>query len=99
MKIGVVSLQVFFYVLIASGQLLFKKVAETSDILSSFSGILGLLTNFWFWVALVIYGIATLLWIYILQKIALSQAYPFVALGFIFVPLGARFLFQGSCFG
>ena len=45
------------------------------------------------WTALLLYGGSTLLWVWILSRIPLSQAYPWVALGSIIVPLGARLLF------
>lgn len=91
MTIGLVALLTLFSFLLATGQILFKMVARTADSLASIPGILGLATNIWFWLSLVLYGAATLLWIFILQKIDLVQAYPFMALGFIIVPLAAVF--------
>lgn len=44
-------------------------------------------------VALAIYGVATLAWIWLLQRLPLSLAYPFVALSFVLVPLGAWWWF------
>jgi drug/metabolite transporter (DMT)-like permease len=46
-----------------------------------------------FWLALLLYGLATLLWIYLLQFVPLSKAYPFAALGFVFVPALAVVIF------
>jgi drug/metabolite transporter (DMT)-like permease len=43
--------------------------------------------------ALLLYGGSTILWVRILPRIPLRQAYPWVALGSIFVPLGVRFWF------
>jgi len=45
------------------------------------------------WAALGLYGAATLLWIYLLQTIPLSRAYPFAALGFVLVPAAGVLLF------
>jgi len=42
--------------------------------------------------SMVIYGLATLAWIWVLQKLDLSRAYPFMAAAFILVPLGSYFL-------
>lgn len=75
-----------FSVMLAGGQTLFKLSAASTPSLFTLTGFLALLTNIWFWLALILYGTATLLWLYILQQIPLSLAYPFVALGFIFVP-------------
>lgn len=83
-----------FALLMACGQILFKFSAITSPSVTSIDGLTGLVTNFWFWLALTLYAIATLLWILILQTVPLSLAYPFVSLGFIIVPLGSYFLFK-----
>jgi multidrug transporter EmrE-like cation transporter len=83
-----------FALLLSCGQILFKYTAATSPALASVEGLIGLFFNLWFWAALVLYGIATLIWIFILQQVPLSLAYPFVALGFILVPLASHFLFK-----
>jgi len=44
--------------------------------------------------ALVIYGCATLAWVYILQQVPLSIAYPLFALSFLFVPLLSTIIFH-----
>ena len=43
--------------------------------------------------ALMLYAIATALWVWIFRTTPLSIAYPFVALGFILVPLAAHYFF------
>lgn len=69
---------------ISCGQILFKH------------GALGLLKDAKLWtiffsmpiiVGIVIYGASTVMWIYLLREVALSKAYPFFALSFVFVPL------------
>ncbi len=85
---------VCFSLLLACGQTLFKYAAVSLPPLTSIPSFVALLTNLWFWGALVLYGTATLLWIIILQNVALSLAYPFAALGFIFVPAIAWILFK-----
>ena len=79
-----------FAFLLACGQILFKKAALAS---SGKSLLLGLL-NSWMLVALVVYGVATLLWVAILRTTPLSVAYPFAALGFVIVPIAARVMFS-----
>lgn len=69
---------------IACGQVLFK-VASTAW--PQGSGLMGLATVPWFWVALVVYGGATLAWLLALRTVPLSVAYPFFALAFFIVPL------------
>ena len=48
-----------------------------------------------FIMALFVYGIATLMWVYVLQFAPLREAYPYAALAFIFVPL-LSYLFLGE---
>ena len=76
--------------LISLGQLLFKHVGLLSAAaptgLSVRTAVFGVL-------ALGIYGLATLIWIYLLRSIPLSKAYPFMALSFVLVPLGAVLFF------
>ena len=88
-----------FSVLLAAGQVLFKFTAINSPPLNTIQGVLTLPLNPWFWLALVLYGAATLIWMATLQQVALSLAYPFVALGFIFVPLASYFIFKESLDG
>jgi drug/metabolite transporter (DMT)-like permease len=42
--------------------------------------------------AVAIYGITTLAWVWILQKIELGRVYPLMALAFILVPLASYFI-------
>ena len=44
-------------------------------------------------VSLVIYGFATLLWIYVLKTTPLTKAYPYMALCFVLVPVASVVLF------
>jgi drug/metabolite transporter (DMT)-like permease len=69
---------------ISSGQLLFKRAAQ--DWPSPFS-VLGFAQNTWLLLALAIYGVATIGWIYVLRTAPLHLAYPVFALAFILVPL------------
>lgn len=76
---------------ISIGQLLFKKVSinlNQSDSLFSI-GVFGT-----FSLAIFIYGLATLFWIYILKSIPLNQAYSFMALSFVFVSIGSYWFFN-----
>jgi drug/metabolite transporter (DMT)-like permease len=82
-------LLVAFALLLSSGQVLFKQAAIAGNAkpfpLALFNG--------WLAAALVLYAIATVLWVWILRTTSLSIAYPFVALGFVLVPLAAHYLF------
>jgi multidrug transporter EmrE-like cation transporter len=82
-------LLVAFALLLSTGQVLFKQAAVVGNgkpfHLTLFNG--------WVAAALVLYAIATGLWVWVLRTTPLSVAYPFVALGFILVPLAAHYLF------
>jgi drug/metabolite transporter (DMT)-like permease len=69
---------------IAAGQILFKLAARAADGSSAFP--LDLF-NGWLFAALVVYGAATLLWVWLLKTIPLNVAYPFMGLAFVVVPL------------
>src|SRR5260221_14681994 len=77
-----------FTVALAVGQLLFKQVSlDFRDGPLSFFRIVVLNPSLYYVMA--VYGGATLLWIWLLSRMPLSQAYPWVALSVIVVPLMA----------
>ncbi|WP_341646869.1 EamA family transporter [Thauera sp. SDU_THAU2] len=77
---------------ISLGQILFKKAAMTIVDASQWQQ---WVFNGWLIVALALYGITTLVWIWVLRHAPLHLAYPFMALAFLIVPcLG--WLFMGE---
>ena len=89
-----------FVILMCSGQILFKKTAielATMGINNS-NNLLYLLFNVlkipYFFIALFIYGFATFYWLYLLQKIPLSLAYPFTALAMVIIPILSVYIFK-----
>ena len=82
--------------LMSVGQILFKKTAlsiSSNEALSLFDGVIKALSMPWLYLALCVYGIATIFWLYLLQRIPLSLAYPFTALAMVIVPILAMYLF------
>ena len=85
-----------------TGQILFKKtsiivskkVEATSNTGDVFSLLLNIFSINYFYLALVIYGIATFYWLYLLQNIPLSIAYPFTALAMVIIPLVSYYFFR-----
>ena len=78
------------------GQILFKKTAlsiSSNEALNLFDGVIKALSMPWLYLALCVYGIATIFWLYLLQRIPLSLAYPFTALAMVIVPILAMYLF------
>lgn len=76
---------------IAGGQILFKQAANA---LKTYESFFYVFLNPSFIAALAVYGTATLGWIWILQHMQLSKAYPFFALSFVFVPLLSLIFFK-----
>ena len=84
-----------------TGQILFKKTAisitvsnDSLPIPNLVDLILILIKIPYFYIALIVYALATLLWLVILQKIPLSVAYPFTALAMVIIPILSVFLFN-----
>ena len=80
----------------AAGQILFKKVSQQIPPLDGWRALISLASNGWFIAAVSLYLLATVLWIGILREIPLSRAYPFIALGFVLVPLAGNLFFSES---
>jgi drug/metabolite transporter (DMT)-like permease len=75
---------------LSSGQILFKLAAtsftyDPERIISSFLNV-KLIT------ALLVYAVATVMWLMVLRTMPLRLAYPFVALAFFIVPIMAHYL-------
>jgi drug/metabolite transporter (DMT)-like permease len=75
-----------FTVMLACGQVMFKRVGLTLRDHNGSGVIWLILREPSLYLALAIYGAATLLWIWILSRVSLVQAYPWVAIGMIIVP-------------
>lgn len=69
-----------FVALLTAAQSLFKIAAHDS------AAVVSLVADPALWAALVFYGVATLLWIRVLQLVPLSRAYLVAALTYVFVP-------------
>jgi drug/metabolite transporter (DMT)-like permease len=75
--------------ILSAGQLLFKLTAIRLPIVAQFTDLRHLVYDPLLWLALILYGGATVLWIFMLQRVELMHAYPFAALAFVLVPMGA----------
>lgn len=82
-----------FSVSLAGGQLLFKQAAQSIAGVPAARLVPVLLASPAMWAAVTLYGGATLLWVWILSRVPLSQAHPWAALGVVVVPLAAVLLF------
>ena len=82
-----------FSALLAAGQLLFKRVGLEIKGQPLVDGFNLMVRSPAFYAALMLYGFSTVLWIWILSRISLSQAYPWVAVTMTIVPLLAWLVF------
>lgn len=74
-----------------AGQMFFK-VAAAHLKQSEQPIVIAYIANPWLWAALTGYGITTITWVWVLQTVPLSIAYPLMALTFVLVPvLGVAF--------
>jgi drug/metabolite transporter (DMT)-like permease len=82
-----------FALMLAVGQLLFKATADRLPPIERVADLRHAFAYPTLWLALALYGLATLLWVFLLQRVALAHAYPFAALAFVLVPFGAAAVF------
>lgn len=73
--------------MLGGGQLLFKLAAERLVVDRGAAALLVSFVSRPMLAALALYAVATVLWVYLLHGLALSRAYPFIALAFALVPL------------
>lgn len=78
----------------ATGQFFFKMAAKTAPAISGLSSIISLGMNAWLWAAMALYAVSTVIWVSVLQSVPLSIAYPFVALGFVVIPVISYLAFK-----
>jgi len=81
---------IFSVILLSLGQILFKLTSK--DLVLSFPAFFQSLLNMNLFFALLIYFLATILWLIILNTTPLKWSYPFLALTFIIVPIMSNFL-------
>jgi drug/metabolite transporter (DMT)-like permease len=90
-----VGLLVFYALGMAAGQLLFKSAALRYGAATGDTGqrLFGLLHDFYFLAAIVLYAGLSVFWVWVLTFTPLSRAYPFVALAFAITPLLGGLIF------
>lgn len=71
---------------LAMGQILFKVSALS---LSAPPAMINPKAALAFFAAILIYGVTSLVWVWVLQKVELGRIYPLMALAFVLVPLGS----------
>jgi drug/metabolite transporter (DMT)-like permease len=82
-----------FTVMLAAGQLLFKTAGLAIRGLPPRDALLALAYVPAFYAAIALYAVSTFLWVWLLSRVTLMQAYPWVSAGMIIVPLLGALLF------
>ncbi|GHU35111.1 hypothetical protein AGMMS50256_29770 [Betaproteobacteria bacterium] len=72
------------------GQILFKISSTALTESGSFFALKPAMT---FFAAICLYGITSMAWVWVLQRVELGRIYPLMALAFVLVPLGSHFVF------
>lgn len=81
--------------ILVSGQFLWKfGVMQREASFQSIQDIVSLFLSPYILTGLSLYGVATVLWLFILTKVPLSIAYPIQSLAYIFAVFGAYFIFN-----
>jgi len=81
--------------ILVSGQFLWKiGMTNRSVSFDSIGAITRVLISPFILSGLVLYGMATILWLFILTKVPLSVAYPIQSIAYILAVFGAYFFFQ-----
>jgi drug/metabolite transporter (DMT)-like permease len=75
---------------LAIGQILFKASAVALKESGTFFSLKTLTT---FFAAMCLYGVISVAWVWLLQKVELGRVYPLMALAFVMVPIGSHFIF------
>lgn len=75
---------------LAVGQILFKVSATALSESGTFFAIKPAAILF---AAMCLYGVTSVAWVWILQKVELGRIYPLMALAFVLVPLGSHLVF------
>lgn len=72
--------------MISAGQVLFKLTSARADA-ADLAGLIATILDPYLLAAFAIYGIGTIVWVYVLKSVPLTVAYPFMAMTFCVVPL------------
>lgn len=78
---------IIFSLTLAWGQILFKRLGLSVRGLPVGDALRTVISQPLLYGAVLLYGMATLLWVWILGRMPLSQAYPWVASGVLVVPV------------
>src|SRR2546423_1212138 len=90
MTAGNLVILVLYALGMAIGQALFKLSADKAKDAPGDAFWFSLFSTAYFYLSIILYGVLTLIWFWILARMPLSRAYPFVVLAFVFTPILAH---------
>lgn len=94
MSVWNIFLLVLYALGMSVGQVFFKLSADQIKANADTRLLLALTGSGYFYLAIILYGVMTILWVWILTRVPLSRAYPFVVLAFAFTPVLAVLFFR-----
>ena len=100
MRIATVGLILFCVGISAGAQIALKAGMTARDIRTVIESgdyvriATALITSPLVMLGLVTYGLSAIIWMFVLSRVALSTAYPFIALGIAMTALAGRYFFQ-----
>ena len=95
MAIGNFFLILLNTLILVTGQFLWKfGIGQQEIAFSSLVSIIRLLASPFILTGLVLYGFATVLWLFILTRVSLSVAYPIQSMAYVIAVFGAYFIFH-----
>lgn len=80
--------------IMASGQLFFKRSADFINQNPTLAFPMNYAANVWFYCAVFLFAISTIVWTQVLMRIPLSIAYPITSLSYIITVIGAVMIFH-----
>lgn len=81
-------------ILLVLGQTLWKMGTKSLDFTLNFSNIIRIVINPYILSGIIVYGVATIIWIYLLSKSELSMIYPMQSLCYVLAALIGMFVFK-----
>lgn len=99
MNILLIPLILFSVLLSSVAQIVLKTGMSKAEVLNAINLNLGfpiiqaIATNYWVLGGLLLYFSSAVVWLFVLAKVDVSLAYPFVGVGFIFTMLFGYFIF------
>lgn len=100
MRMGAIGLILFCVGISAGAQIALKAGMTAREIRTVIEGgdfariAMALITSPMVMLGLVTYGLSAIIWMFVLSRVALSTAYPFIALGIAMTAIAGRYVFN-----